>query len=251
MLPAPKRTPLVSVVMATYNQCAYIRQALDSLKAQTLAAWDFEVIVVNDGSTDNTSKILDDYRGWIRVVEKENRGLVASCNEGLALSRGRYFGRVDSDDFVAPEWLERLLTVLQANANACCAFPDRYEIQGERRRRVRAEASNLYWLEACGTVFRTDLVRKAGGFRPFYWEEYDLYLRLRPYGDFVHVPEAIYMYRKHAGAMTEKASKRIEGWLELAREWGGSTLKSVGSNPDLTRALKLLEKEGEYSCRVE
>ncbi len=73
MLPAPKGTPLVSVVMATYNQCAYIRQALDSLKAQTLAAWDFEVIVVNDGSTDNTSKILDDYRGWIRVVEKENR----------------------------------------------------------------------------------------------------------------------------------------------------------------------------------
>lgn len=235
--------PLATVVMATYNQARYLRQALDSLRAQTLSYDDFEVIVINDGATDETPEILQEYKGWIHLVERENRGLVASCNEGLALARGRYFARLDSDDFVAPEWLECLVKALQSGPDACCAYPDRYEVQGDEYRYVEAQPGNLYSLEACGTLFRTDVVKTVGGFHSFYWEEYDLYLRLRQLGTFIHLPQPLYMYRRHSDSMTHSASKRREGWLQLAREWGIDILKSVGFDPDLDEALQL-SKEG-------
>ena len=98
--------PIVTVVMATCNQARYLRDALESLIIQTLPPHDFEVIVINDGSSDETAKVLQNYVKWVHLIEHENRGLVASCNEGLAKAHGRYFARVDSDDYVAPEWLE-------------------------------------------------------------------------------------------------------------------------------------------------
>jgi len=236
-------TLLVTVVMATYNQATYLRQALNSLRAQTLSHDDFEVIVINDGSTDKTSEILWDYRGWIHLIERENLGLIASCNQGLSLARGCYFARLDSDDFVAPEWLECLVEALQSNSDACCAYPDRYEVHGDEWRYVKAQPGNLYSLEACGTLFRTDALRQVGGFRPYYWEEYDLYLRLRQVGEFAHVSRPLYMYRRHADSMTYAASTRLDGWLQLAREWGVDTLKSAGFDRDLDKALQLLEEE--------
>lgn len=238
--------PLVTVLMATYNQAGYCRQALDSLGAQTLPSDDFEVIVINDGSADETSVILNEYTGWIRLLERDNRGLVASCNEGLALARGGYFARLDSDDSVVPEWLGGLVEALQANPAACCAYPDRYEVHDDERRFVGAEPGNLYSLQACGTVIRTDALRAVGGFRPFYWEEYDLYLRLREVGEFVHVAQALYLYRKHAGSMTHALSERLEGWVQLAREWGADTLRSAGFDRDLDKALRLFEAESTH-----
>jgi len=229
--------------MATYNQAGYLRQALDSIRAQTLPYNDFEVIVINDGSTDGTSEILRGYEGWIRLIERENRGLVASCNEGLGLARGCYFARLDSDDFVAPEWLECLVDASQANPKACCVYSDRYELCYGQWRYVKVQPNNLYTLQACGTLIRTNALRGAGGFRPFYWEEYDLYLRLRQVNEFAHVPRPLYMYRKHTDRMTYDVSKRLEGWLQLAREWGSDTLRSAGFDPDLNKALELLERK--------
>ncbi len=180
--------PAVSVVVATRNQAPYLRRALDSLRGQTLPAEEIDAIVINDGSTDGTAEILQEYAGWIRLVAHEPRGLVASCNEGLAMARGRYFARLDSDDWVAAEWLARLAAALDANPGACCACPDRYEVSDGVQRYAAVRPDRLGSLIACGTLLRTQAVRTVGGYRPFYWEEYDLYLRLREAGEFVHVP---------------------------------------------------------------
>ncbi|MFH1744532.1 MAG: glycosyltransferase family A protein [bacterium] len=235
--------PIVSVVMSTYNQAEYLEQALDSLQAQTIPRKDFEIIVVNDGSTDGTSEILRKRNGSIRLFEEdENRlGLPASCNLGLDVAGGRYFARVDSDDFVSPEWLERLIEPLETETGARYAYPDRYEMQGEERRYVPAQPGNMYSLEACGTLFRTENLRRVGGYGNFYWEEYDLYLRLGGLVPSIHVPEPLYVYRRHAASMTHKAEKRLEGWLQLCRQWGVDTLKSAGSRPDLDEAIQLME----------
>jgi len=95
-------------------------------------------------------------------------------------------------------------------------------------------------LEACGVLIRTDALTAVGGFRPFFWEEYDLYLRLRGLGRFHHVAEPLYVYRRHAEAMTSRAATRVQGWIELARAWGSETLKTVGSHPELEEALRQL-----------
>lgn len=233
--------PLVTVLMATYNQAQYLSAALDSLRAQTLAPGRFEVIVINDGSTDGTAQALEHYQDWARVIQRPNRGLIASCNEGLHLAKGRYFARLDSDDLVLPEWLECLVDPLERDPAVSCAHSDRYELQDSERIYVKTDVGNLYQLVACGTVFRTDMLRAIGGYRAFYWEEYDLYLRLRREGGFLRVPRPLYTYRKHALSMTQSPERRLEGWAELAREWGESTLRTAGTNAEMEQALLALE----------
>jgi glycosyltransferase involved in cell wall biosynthesis len=233
--------PDLTVCMATRNQARYLRDALTSLHSQTLDRDRYEVIVIDDGSDDETLSILQTWTPWIRLVSRANRGLVTSCNEGLDIARGRYFTRMDSDDAVDPDWLACMVRALEDAPHSCLAYPDRVEVEGLSTRRVCCDAADIYSLQACGTVFRADVLRRAGGFRPFFWEEYDLYLRLRMAGTWEHVPLPLYTYRKHDGAMTADAAARLKGWMQLASEWGAGTLRAAGSNLEMERGLLLFE----------
>ena len=96
----------VSVLMPAYNSAAFLPQALDSLRSQTME--DFEVVIVNDGSTDNTQAILDDYCGRdprFRCVTQANAGVSAARNAALSLAKGDYVTFLDADDYYAPETL--------------------------------------------------------------------------------------------------------------------------------------------------
>ena len=111
--------PIISVVVPAYNVEELARECLDSLLAQTLT--NFEVICVDDGSTDATLATLREYErrdSRIRVVSRENAGVSVARNQGVALATGKYLCFVDSDDSVAPEYLERLVeTAEKANAD--------------------------------------------------------------------------------------------------------------------------------------
>lgn len=106
-------TPLVSVIIPAYNCSRYVREAIDSVLAQTFT--DFELVVVNDTSTDDTPAVLAEYerQGKIRVVTHEkNRGLSAARNSGIRVARGRYVTFLDADDVWRPEklaWQMRIL----------------------------------------------------------------------------------------------------------------------------------------------
>lgn len=230
--------PAISVVMATCNQAPSLVDALSSLRAQTLSPHQWELIVINDGSTDETEEILRQNSHPLQAIHQSNQGLAASCNTGLRLARGEYFARMDSDDLASPDWLERMVDALEAAHDATCAVPDRTEWEGAGKRHVRVDPDNLYSLTACGTLFRTDLLRAIGGYRSFYWEEYDLYLRLRSRGRFLHVPVPLYTYRRHAAAMTQSRDARYKGWRELAQTWGEQALRAAGVNPELEEALR-------------
>lgn len=109
-------TPLLSVVMPVYNVAAYLPACLDSLAVQTLAP--DEIIAVDDGSTDGCSGILADYAKrmpHLRVIRQENGGLSAARNTGLEVARGKWLAFIDSDDFVAPDMYERLVTMAEAD----------------------------------------------------------------------------------------------------------------------------------------
>lgn len=232
------REPAISVVMATCNQAATLADALSSLWAQTLSPHRWELIVINDGSTDATEEILRQNSRHLRAIHQPNQGLAVSCNTGLRLARGEYLARMDSDDLASPGWLERMGAALEAAPGASCAVPDRTEWDGAEKRHVRVDPDNLYSLTACGTLFRTPLLRAIGGYRPFYWEEYDLYLRLRSQGKFLHIAAPLYTYRRHAAAMTRSRDARYRGWRELAQAWGEQALRAAGANPELEEALR-------------
>ena len=109
-----KKTPVVSVVIPVYNVEAYLRECVDSVLAQTMQ--DFEIILVDDGSTDNSGRMCDayalqDFR--VRVIHQENGGLSVARNTGLDAADGTYVYFLDSDDYIEPYSMEDLLNLAE------------------------------------------------------------------------------------------------------------------------------------------
>src|ERR1700741_4506685 len=112
--------PTVSVVIPTYNRALLIRQAIDSVLRQTFS--DFEIIVADDGSTDDTEAVVRSYGDRIRYLRVPHGGISHPRNAGMAAARGRYFTFLDSDDLLYPYALEletRLLERFPAVAMVC------------------------------------------------------------------------------------------------------------------------------------
>lgn len=106
--------PKVSIILPVYNVAPYLRQSLDSIIAQTIK--DIEIICVDDGSTDESGKILDEYKekdSRIKVIHKKNAGTGAARNDGLRIATGECIGFVDPDDWILPNMYERLYGLLQ------------------------------------------------------------------------------------------------------------------------------------------
>lgn len=122
--------PGVSVVMPAYNAEKYLREAIDSILAQTYT--DFELIIVNDGSTDSTKKIIQSYTdSRIRYIENEqNSGICVTLNKGLDAARGRYIVRMDSDDIAMPERLSTQIAYMDTHPNIGASGCD-IEVFGE------------------------------------------------------------------------------------------------------------------------
>ena len=104
--------PLISIIMATYNRANYIEEALDSLKRQTFQ--DYEIIVVDDGSTDNTKEILDKYEG-IRCIYLNHVGIAGARNTAVKAAKGKWVAFCDSDDYWAEDKLQKQVDYLRAH----------------------------------------------------------------------------------------------------------------------------------------
>ena len=118
------QTPRISLVIPIYNAERFLGECLASLAKQTFR--DFEVIAVNDGSTDGSLALLrrlEKEYGFLRVIDQENGGVSAARNNGMAAARGEYLGFVDADDYVSPRYLERLYrTCVETGAEIACCY---------------------------------------------------------------------------------------------------------------------------------
>jgi glycosyltransferase involved in cell wall biosynthesis len=182
-------TPEVSVIIPTYNRRAMLLEAIDSVLAQSFNA--FELIVIDDGSTDGTLEDLTRLGEKIRLSRIDHRGPAAARNCGVALARAPLLAFLDSDDLWAPTKLERQLAFMRANP--VCAISQTGEIWIRDGRRVnpglrhRKRAGDIFVdsLRTClisvsAVIMRTELLRSAGGFDESMAaaEDYDLWLRL-------------------------------------------------------------------------
>ena len=132
--PAAERSPMVSVVMPVYNGARTLREAIDSVWAQTFA--DFEFIVVDDASTDDSAEIVRSYGDRIRFVRRPaNSGICeVARSEGLALARGRYSALIDQDDLWEPRKLERQVAFMEAHSELPLSHTYAWVIDGEGKR---------------------------------------------------------------------------------------------------------------------
>lgn len=207
----PPSRPLVSIVLPTYNQARFLPAALGSILKQTFR--DFELIVVNDGSTDRTAAILDSYRRRhrIRVITQSNQGLPTALNTGFADAQGQYLTWTSSDNILLPTMIEVLSRELEDHPSVGVVYSDWYFIDedGEVLTAFETLDYDQYLLlyaniVHCSFLFRRECMDRAGLYDPEleYGEDWEYWIRLSRFTQMKRVPQALYCYRLHKRSMT-------------------------------------------------
>ena len=230
----------VSVIVATYNQGGFLPNCLNSLICQTMQDEFYEIVVVNDGSTDNTARVISEYEPHLKkvLVHSERKGLAAACKSGLKEASGDYIIRVDSDDWLDAKALEQLTMTIELNQRPEIIIPDYWVVKGKKMTVARPDIKNVFTWMAGGPLLRRDVVLKVGGYRDLFWEEYDLYIRMLSQGArVVRVEVPVLYHREHTRSMTAHREARVRGWKELVDAWTLNTLRKFGFHRDLTNKL--------------
>jgi hypothetical protein len=240
--------PKVSVVMPVFNSGAWLRQAVESIRAQSVA--EFELIVVDDGSTDQTGQIVEDTaRADVRIrpVHQEHRGIGAALNCGIALVRAPIVARMDADDVATPDRLRKQMAFLDAHPRVAAVGSWAHVIDDQGRsignRRPATEPSQLRdilpkqnpFIHASMTM-RADVLRGLGGYRPVLdgAEDYDLWLRMSERAELANIAEFLLSYRSGPAPANATGARKQLLAARLARL---SAKARRESRPDFVVAL--------------
>ncbi|MFM1772564.1 MAG: hypothetical protein RLZZ71_1706 [Bacteroidota bacterium] len=208
---------MVSLIITTYNYAQYIERAIRSALDQSLSKSDYEIIVVNDASTDATSQILENYSDVVRVFNlTENMGLSAARNFGIRKARGQNIVFLDADDYLHSESLRVQNLFLNEN-NALDAVAIDYYLVNERGQHLQHVASSEKPI-ACGIMFRKDHLYNIGLYDETFAarEEEDLRIRWENAGlGIYHIPLPLYRYRMHDGNMTKDNERMLNSQEQL------------------------------------
>jgi GT2 family glycosyltransferase len=229
------RDPTFSVVMPAYNAADTVADAISSVLAQTDG--DFELIVVDDGSTDNTSREVGLFAGdpRVRYVHQANAGLAATRNRALADARGRYASFLDSDDFMMPSYLATMRATLESASEVAFADCDFWILDDSSGAIVTwplggialpREPHDLMRLVLrrnvlhYGATVRMSVLREVGYFNPSLraCEDVELWLRILARGHAaVRAPGRLAVYRSRSGSLSTKATLMTRSLCEVYR----------------------------------
>jgi len=198
----------VTVIVAAQNAEAYIGRAIRSLMDQSLPRSAFEVLVIDDASTDHTAAILESFGDRIRTMSlKEPVGLPAACNLGIRQARTRFVVRVDADDYVHEDFLRVERLFLAANTQYDAVACD-YTVVNDREEVIERRNADLDPI-ACGIMFRKDALVSIGLYDESFRFHEDLELRIRFASEhsIKRIELPLYRYRRHRGNMTNNAAE--------------------------------------------
>ena len=218
--------PKVNIIMSVYNGDKYLREAIDSILNQTFT--DFEFIIINDGSTDQTKEILESYTDpRIRLFHQENMGLTKSLNKGLRLAEGEYISRQDADDISEPERIEQEVKFLDDNPQVALvgthvSFIDKQgkEFDGWKPPCGHEEIRKKLMKGNCfchgSVMIRRECLSAIGVYREVFkhTQDYDLWLRLSERYKVANLNKVLYRFRRHPKAISrEKLSEQLNHHL--------------------------------------
>ena len=244
--------PAITVAMSVYNNAAWLREAVDSILAQTFA--DFEFVIVDDGSSDGSGAILDDYAARdprVRVIHQENRGLVASLNRIVAEARAPLLARMDGDDIALPQRFERQVAFFAARPDYGVVGTSTHDMDEEGR---VIEATDFHPLDhetfvasldrgtlLChsSVMMRTAELRAVGGYRAAFrhCEDYDLWLRLCERTKLCSIRDRLLLYRRSAGQVSSAHAFEQRIGAAIAR---AAHDERAAGRPDPTEGLTRL-----------
>jgi glycosyltransferase involved in cell wall biosynthesis len=266
----------VTVLMSVHNGAPTLRQALESVLRQTYA--DLELLVVDDGSTDDSGGILQDMAGRdrrVRVFRQERAGMGAALNTGLQAAMGNWVARMDADDVMLPARLERQIAFVRVHPGlgvaGCLAYyinthgqrigRSYSDLRTEEDLRAHLESNRPIGLSHPTAIMRRDVVLEVGGYRPRFWpaEDVDLWTRVAERGWSVLVQQEYLMeYRIHAASVSvadARQARRMYRWVRecMARRRAGMfepTLEEFSSFERGQPLLKRLNRERRELSKV-
>jgi glycosyltransferase involved in cell wall biosynthesis len=219
----------VSVIIPAYNAGAFVAECLESVLQQTYRS--FEIVVVNDGSSDATESVLETYRDRIIYVAQENRGAAAARNAGIRLASGEFVAFLDADDYWLPEFLERQVPLLEERSTAALVCSDVYLlVDGQIAQTLSVTAAERnplrkpvgYWrFYTISVVARRQAIIDVGGFDESVGisEDLDLWIRLAMAGhEFAHNPIPLAAYRRHTSNVTRYLGRRLDSYVQLGEK---------------------------------
>lgn len=256
---AGKQTPLVSVVIPTYNRADHIAETIGSVLQQTYE--NIEIIVVDDGSTDNTPEVVSRFLPRVQYVWQENSERGVSRNHGLRLAKGEFVAFLDSDDLWLPDKTEHDVAFFGSHPEVGVVYGDAVQIDGQGRTlgvvRVRGPSGRITgkllqnnYVLMSAHLARISLVTEIGGFREERdlsgSEDWEMWVRLSLHTDFAYVPKVLGQVRTHP-ANTMSDARTMQRAMARALELFGendaitsnyrSVLKRTGANVSLVNAI--------------
>ena len=248
-----KPTPTVSICIPTYNRKDYLKETLDSVLAQTYE--DYEIVVVDDGSTDGTKDMINKLGVPVRYCWQENSGDAAARNKLIELAQGKYLSFIDSDDLLLPDAIERMVKVMEAVTEDVIVYgsyfriDQRGRIYGRCKRELYSGDITKYlfqtiFVHCCGSMLSKKLLDGSIAFDTSLQvcSDYDFWLRLSTKHRFIALPEPTFKRRRHLGNLsTASFDNCLTEFQVLERfyyEGGGSELV-----PPRT-AMKVLSRGG-------
>jgi glycosyltransferase involved in cell wall biosynthesis len=235
----------VSAIILTYNRADLIMEAIESVLAQTYT--DYEIIVIDDGSTDNTAQVLQQLieSGKIRYIWQENQGECAARNHGLHQARGEYVAFLDSDDLWLPQKLEAQVACLEA-------YPEAGLVQSSFLKFDDATGKNLgirdtswfsgriypqilmHWSDLMAVdavLLPLKVLQQVGGFDETLKRGLDLELwwRISRHYPFIAMPDVLTKVRVHSGSVSGADRATVSGWFRLSLEKAFAADSSLSS----------------------
>ncbi len=222
--------PLITVLMPAYNAEKYIAEAITSVLAQTFT--EFELLIINDGSVDNTRQVIQSFHdNRIVLIDQANLGIASALNNGLAMARSSYIARMDADDICYPDRLRKEYAFLITNPE--------YVIVGSDAQYIAEDGDFLFGFtctahtheeimqsiyQSCpfqhsSVMFRKEPVIQCGGYpvHAHNFEDYLLWIQLLGHGKFCNLPETLLMYRFNPASVTIDEKWRGKRFCTLKR----------------------------------
>ena len=249
--------PRITVAMSVYNNAPYLAPAIDSILGQTFT--DFEFLIVDDGSTDDSGAIINRFAAEdsrIRPIHQANAGLIVSLNRIISEARSDLIARMDGDDIALPDRFARQVAFLDANPDigvlgtGCTVIeengmPSTYRFENVvSTEAILDDLKNGPPLCHPSVMMRRDVVRAVGGYHRAYrhCEDYDLWLRLSEHVKMANLPDRLLLYRH---SMTQVSTRHAYAQkIGAAIAWQAHVEREAG-RPDPTEALDALPPMGE------
>jgi len=216
--------PLISIITPTYNRADYLEETIQSVMHQDYL--NIEHIIINDGSLDETPRLLKKYSEKVIVIHQDNQGQSKAINNGLEIANGEWTVIVNSDDPLYPNAISTMFEYLLVNQSVIAGYPDWHMIDenGYIYETIRTPVYHYqdmlrlhYCVPGPCSFIRTDIIKSLGGYNPDfpYMPDFEFWLKAGLKGEFMRIPEILATFRVHTSSISvgsrgkEMAQERI------------------------------------------